>query len=766
MEIQEIAIDHYGPLRDVRHRPRPGLQVFYGPNESGKTLLIDAMLKLLLGRRLKDFQNIDRVDDMPQGRVAMFWRGKEHIFDGRTLLEDVTGISASDLRNIFVIRNKDLQFSDQREYFSRLNDQLTGMEGRRLARLKESVRILGRMTRASSAAQLSKSQDFDGVGDKVKEAEKLAAEIREYVEQARKQQLDALENKLEASRRQLKTAEEQIQLQEQAKTWDEFQQKCRLVEEYSLRRQAAQELQSYTQAKFVALQEKETQSRENRKRASENNDKLQQLLPELKGQEAELAELQARLAPQEARTPLLDKLIQRSIAVAENPPPAPATLWPIALVFLLIAALALYFAGEGSLPQSLAVLPYLSIAAALLFLGLDLGLRLRNNSFRKKHARLVQEGAEVGIMATTIQELAAAAAQEKAGIEKARALLQKRGEKIRDLRRQKAHLEEEIRAASLQAAALEQEVSSQLQLLAVSDLQQFGQRMQEYNKAEAALEELGKSLQEAFGQTPGESGDWQSLLEQILPPSDPGIRYSASAFTRLREERNRLTEEIEQLREGLQAHQAELNRFAAACLSLPLEKETGTKLPGQFADIDMLDWGASVLEDFVAKVRGNFETARQLMIILEELEAQEQEKIADLVGADKPVQEIFRTITAGKYTRVLLDPQLNLQVETCQGLELPASALSQGTFDQLYLALRLSLAQEVLAGSPGFLILDDAFLCADSARLEKMLALLARLAGEGWQVLYFSMDERLLQAAPAYTDNAIISLAPLVAGPR
>ena len=23
MEIQEIAIDHYGPLRDVRHRPRP-----------------------------------------------------------------------------------------------------------------------------------------------------------------------------------------------------------------------------------------------------------------------------------------------------------------------------------------------------------------------------------------------------------------------------------------------------------------------------------------------------------------------------------------------------------------------------------------------------------------------------------------------------------------------------------------------------------------------------------------------------------------------
>ncbi|HPZ22974.1 MAG TPA: hypothetical protein PKV05_08145, partial [Bacillota bacterium] len=124
---------------------------------------------------------------------------------------------------------------------------------------------------------------------------------------------------------------------------------------------------------------------------------------------------------------------------------------------------------------------------------------------------------------------------------------------------------------------------------------------------------------------------------------------------------------------------------------------------------------------------------------------------------------IFRTITAGKYTRVLLDPQLNLQVETCQGLELPASALSQGTFDQLYLALRLSLAQDMLAGSPGFLILDDAFLCADSARLEKMLALMARLARDGWQILYFTMDERFLRAAPAHTDNAVIFLDPLVA---
>lgn len=69
MEIREIAINHYGPLRDVKYCPRPGLQIFHGPNESGKTLLLDSILKLLLGNRLRDFAGIDRVPDPPRAEL-------------------------------------------------------------------------------------------------------------------------------------------------------------------------------------------------------------------------------------------------------------------------------------------------------------------------------------------------------------------------------------------------------------------------------------------------------------------------------------------------------------------------------------------------------------------------------------------------------------------------------------------------------------------------------------------------------------------------
>lgn len=763
MEIREIAISHYGPLRDVKHRPQPGLQVFYGPNESGKTLLIDAMLKLMLGKRLKDFKDIDRVTGMPQGRVAMTFQGKEHIFDGKTLLEDVTGLSSSDMRNIFVIRNKDLQISGQADYFSRLNDQLTGMEGRRLAKLKEIVRNQGRMTRASSAAQLSKSQDFDWIGDKVTEAGTLAAEIREYLDEARAGQLDALEQRLEESRRRLQTLNRQILDQEQAKLWEEYDQLRRQVEEYTLRSEAANRLLPYTKTKFMQLQDKASRSKANMDTAAESKEKLAQLLPLLDQAAAELAESQIKLTPLEGRKLLLDNLTQQTLAAAENSPsPARSFLGRFSLALFGVTGIAMILAARNTLPDTLQALPYWTFGFAMLLLIIDKFLWFRSLSCRKKHALLIQQGAAAGIMAETIQELAAAAAKEKTDIDQARSRQQQLRDKVRSLESQKLYLEENIRAANILAAELEQEVKSELQRLAVSDLHQFGELMEQYNKAQANCDDLHQSLETAFEQAPSRTGDWQSLLRQIPLPPDPGIAYAAAELTRLRQDKDRTVAAIDQLQQALSRHHSVLSQFAAACQALPLEKETGCKLPAQFADLEVLAHSASVLELFAAKVTETFDTACQLMGILEALEAQEQEKMADLVGPNKPVQDLFRAITAGKYTRVMLDSQLNIQVENREGLELPASALSQGTYDQLYLALRLSLAQDLLGDSPGFLLLDDAYLCADSTRMERMLALLAQLAKAGWQILYFTMDERLLRAAPRYTANGIIPLKPLL----
>ena len=83
-----------------------------------------------------------------------------------------------------------------------------------------------------------------------------------------------------------------------------------------------------------------------------------------------------------------------------------------------------------------------------------------------------------------------------------------------------------------------------------------------------------------------------------------------------------------------------------------------------------------------------------------------------------------------------------------------ALTLSQGTADQLYLALRLAVADLVLPSPQACpLILDDALLSFDDDRLAVVLHLLTELA-EGRQILLFTCQHReffMLEDRPEIT---------------
>ena len=64
---------------------------------------------------------------------------------------------------------------------------------------------------------------------------------------------------------------------------------------------------------------------------------------------------------------------------------------------------------------------------------------------------------------------------------------------------------------------------------------------------------------------------------------------------------------------------------------------------------------------------------------------------------------------------------------------------SDGTVDQLYLALRLAVAEELTPGAP--LILDDALVRFDDDRLKNAMEVLEE-AGKNRQVIVFSCQNR------------------------
>ena len=111
-------------------------------------------------------------------------------------------------------------------------------------------------------------------------------------------------------------------------------------------------------------------------------------------------------------------------------------------------------------------------------------------------------------------------------------------------------------------------------------------------------------------------------------------------------------------------------------------------------------------------------------------------------GIGRRVSEMVSRITKGQYTDVKLDEQLSIKV--CKDNRyMGAEFLSTGTLEQIYLAVRLAVAEEMSqAGMP--LLLDDIFGAYDDARLEAVLQCLASYGAE--QVILFTASDRLADA--------------------
>ncbi|MGE5598905.1 MAG: AAA family ATPase [Bacteroidota bacterium] len=109
---------------------------------------------------------------------------------------------------------------------------------------------------------------------------------------------------------------------------------------------------------------------------------------------------------------------------------------------------------------------------------------------------------------------------------------------------------------------------------------------------------------------------------------------------------------------------------------------------------------------------------------------------------------LFARLTGGRYSGLSITsgPELLHAAPLRDGSELPVRVLSSGTADQMYLALRLALAEALQGPDPLPLILDDPFLTFDRPRLGHALDLLGELSAEH-QVILVTKDETLRNLA-------------------
>ena len=106
----------------------------------------------------------------------------------------------------------------------------------------------------------------------------------------------------------------------------------------------------------------------------------------------------------------------------------------------------------------------------------------------------------------------------------------------------------------------------------------------------------------------------------------------------------------------------------------------------------------------------------------------------------KRAQELFSRFTGGRYQKLALAEDLSLSTRTEAEDHLRAAGWrSDGTVDQLYLALRLAVAEALTPDAP--MVLDDALVRFDDERLAIAMDILKQL-GEDKQVILFTCQSR------------------------
>ena len=120
---------------------------------------------------------------------------------------------------------------------------------------------------------------------------------------------------------------------------------------------------------------------------------------------------------------------------------------------------------------------------------------------------------------------------------------------------------------------------------------------------------------------------------------------------------------------------------------------------------------------------------------------------------NKLADELFETLSYGRYTQIKLNKN-GIKVRQFSDIYFEPHELSQGTLEQLYVALRIAFVENVRTMVKMPIIIDDAFVNFDEHRKASMYRVLQQIS-DRIQILFFTFDQ---QAEQFFANNQRIDL--------
>jgi len=760
MRIKEFSIMRYGPLSKMEHISLGNFNLLFGNNEEGKTLSIDALVKILLGRNIKDFApGIHRVEENPEGYVIMEdEENKEIKLPEKGNITEMLGLTPSDCRNIFIIRDSDLAIIGESEFYTNVTDRLTGLKTKQILAIKKKLMELGKLTAANSSASIADRKESGKIGSRLGKAGKLIEEINELGDEIKKENFDKLEEGSTMVGEEIDEVSQKLEMFEQARRREKYEKGKRALK---ILRQSLEK----TRAMVVYNKEDEELWRDSQRDIKANKEEKEKLEAKLRGREEafratseELKEKEAELRTFEERIRKVNGEVKPQVKDYQEKQGELKLREAKDKLFtsLLIASFILLGISLFGMAMGPSLLFYI-LTGLFGILTLILGvLKLRLAKDRGSLGKLFEEinfkTSRFGLEAENIEGIIS-------HIQEFDEDFTKKASELEEMRGDKKILEREIKELKEERiAGIEKKMTHTRQVIEKVKRKAGEESLPKYSKKLKLRVELENSAEEQQGilkNILGEKGNnlqenimfWDKEIKdlEIYKDKAQGIEHKEKDILQLKEEERRLQESLGEIKETMNHFQRELAE---------IERKANEILAGELEE-DYLYCRTSVdleaiknkLEEFIDKNETNKDNVLKVMKIFEEIESEEKEKVSELFSEESSVAHYFNEITDGLYREVIFNREEgNIEVRHKDGLVLEAEKLSGGAYDQLYLSIRLALGEKILKGKRGFFIMDDPFIKADPDRLQRQMKVLRKISRAGWQIIYFTAKGEVREA--------------------
>ena len=680
MKIKELIIEEFGKFRNKKLFFNNPLTLIYGPNESGKTTILEAIEYALipnatLSREYPSKDSVLIIED--NGQIFELKKGK--IVKGKSqIINFITSMKPKFFRNIFHIRTGELEISRKIE---------SGVDF--ASHLKEKI------------LELENFYDFKNVLE-----DKLGYLV---VPSKRK-------SNIEEEIKNLK--ERKDELEKKKRNWEEIRNLIIRKEEKemeqsaleSLLKQKEQRLENMERAKKIAEHKKELRNRQGLKRVYEDLESLEQYTEEdyllLKKIENELTDLQKRLENLIEKEGNIEQSVKEINDRLKNLEEEEKYIYDqtkynfgtkrifiyLISTFIILNILAKIFL---SLPIE-SLIPSFVMLIFLIFLI----------------STLISKKRIISVQLLRLEKLRKDKASEENKKEKKANVLNEIRKEIDEIKSKLKNLIEK-RKEIFKKANVDSFKEYEKKWVRKSRL------LIERDNLKRNLEEKAVSPEENIKKIDIINSEVDLLLKRKFE------KYSEEEYLKLSDEVSELREKVNVLAKEI----VELEtRIKVLKENLEIEEAEVIKQIDKLGmEIQEKEESKTLLIDFYR--------------ILKEIEEETEAFLKKVI--EQEGSKWFSKLTGGEYKGIEVSKWEEFYVILNNKEKKKITWLSKGAQDQLYFSLRLALAQEIMGrGTKFFLILDDPFITFDHHRAKEGLEILKEISKDH-QIILATKDEYL-----------------------